>query len=63
MSNALDGRERNSFENEFNFFLEVIAFSYRTLLDNRSIFILVYIFRTDVIPRGEALEKKRTRFF
>ena len=28
MSNALDGKERNSFENEFNFFLEVIDFSY-----------------------------------
>ena len=28
MSNALDGKERNSFENEFNFSLEVIDFSY-----------------------------------
>ena len=26
MSNALDEKERNSFENEFNFFLEVIDF-------------------------------------
>ena len=33
------------------------------LITDQSIFILVYIFRTDVIPRGEALEKKRTRFF